>query len=79
MNKKRKMSRWGVGPVFAVLSIGYGGIMLGAGVLFYPALQLTGSSNRLIMAAGIALIIVGIPFWLQDCSYLNILKNLTKI
>ena len=59
-----KMSRWGIGPVFTLLSIGYGLIMLAISLYFHPALQIGLIPDRLMLIPGVALIIIGVPFFI---------------
>ena len=53
---ERKMSRWGVDPLFAILSIGYGIIMLAISRHFHPVFQIPFMPTSLLSALGIALI-----------------------
>lgn len=57
------MSRWGVGPVFASLSIGYGMVMMAISLYFWPAFTIPFVPYRLLCTLGIVLILVGIPFF----------------
>ena len=59
-----KMSRWGIGPVFASLSAGYGMIMLAISRYFRPAFQIDVVPHWLIFTLGISLIVVGVPFFI---------------
>ena len=61
---ERKMSRWGIGPIFASLSIGYGLIMSATSRYFYPYFQIKFFSYRFITMLAIILIVIGIPFFL---------------
>ncbi|MDY7036734.1 MAG: hypothetical protein SV375_11310 [Thermodesulfobacteriota bacterium] len=61
---KEKMSRWGVGPTFAFLSIGYGMIMLAISRYFHPVFQIPFIPTWLLSAIGIALILIGVPFFI---------------
>lgn len=60
------MSRWGIGPIFAVLSMSYGAIMLAASDCFYPVFQMNQLPYRFLVPAGILLLVVGVPFWLAS-------------
>jgi protein-S-isoprenylcysteine O-methyltransferase Ste14 len=60
----QKMSRWGVGPILAFLSLGYGLIMLALSRYFYPFFQIRFIPYRFLNMIGIALIIIGILFYL---------------
>lgn len=61
---KEKMSRWGVGPTFAFLSISYGMIMLAISRYFHPAFQIPFVPYWLLWILGIALIVIGVPFFI---------------
>lgn len=61
---KEKMSRWGVGPTFASLSIGYGVVALAISHYFYPAFQIGLVPYWLWSILGIALILIGVPFFI---------------
>jgi protein-S-isoprenylcysteine O-methyltransferase Ste14 len=61
-----KMSRWGIGPIFAGLSIGYGMIMLAISWYYRPKFQMDFLPYRLLSATGIALIVIGIPFYFMS-------------
>jgi protein-S-isoprenylcysteine O-methyltransferase Ste14 len=61
---KEKMSRWGVGPVFASFSIGYGIIMLVISNYFRPVFQINFVPYWLLAVVGIFLIMIGVPFFL---------------
>ena len=57
-----KMSRWGIGPIFASLSIGYGMIMMVTSRYFHPFFQVGFLPYWLMTVVGISLIVIGVPF-----------------
>ena len=61
---KERMSRWGVGPTFASLSLIYGMIMLAINHYYYPAFRIPFVPNWLLSITGIALIVIGVPFFI---------------
>ena len=61
---EEKMSRWGIGPVFAALSLGYGMVMLVISRYFQPVFQIDFVPYWLMSILGIALILVGVPFFI---------------
>ena len=61
---KEKMSRWGIGPIFTFLSIGYGMIMLVISHYTYPVFQIDFVPYWLMSTLGIALIVIGVPFFI---------------
>lgn len=56
------MTRWGVGPMFASLSIIYGLFMIMLSRHFEPLLEINFIPHRLLATVGILLILIGIPF-----------------
>ena len=69
---KEKLSRWGVGPIFALLSFGYGGIVLAISCYFYPIFQIPLLPKWFLFGLGVLLILLGIPF------YIFSVKTVTK-
>jgi protein-S-isoprenylcysteine O-methyltransferase Ste14 len=65
---KEKMSRWGIGPVFASLSIGYGILMLAISRFFQPVFRIDFVPHRLLLIIGVALIVMGVPFFIFSVS-----------
>jgi len=63
---QEKMSRWGVGPIFAALSIGYGMTAIAISNYFYPVFTIDIVPGRLLWVLGILLIVVGIPFFITS-------------
>ncbi|MBN2496225.1 MAG: isoprenylcysteine carboxylmethyltransferase family protein [Deltaproteobacteria bacterium] len=59
---EERMSRWGIGPVFAALSVAYGLVCMLLTYVFYPAFQMHVLPYRLMVAVGAALILVGLLF-----------------
>jgi len=65
-----KMSRWGVGPIFAFLSIGYAMIMLAINRYFQPHFQIDFVPYWLISIFGISLVVIGVPFFIISVKQL---------
>ena len=63
---QEKMSRWGVGPIFAALSIGYGMTTIALSNYYYPVFKIYIVSGRLLSVLGIILILMGIPFFVTS-------------
>jgi protein-S-isoprenylcysteine O-methyltransferase Ste14 len=61
---EEKMSRWGVGPLFAVLSIGYAIMMLAISRYFHPTFRINLVPYWFLSILGIALILIGVPFFI---------------
>ncbi|MEJ2221396.1 MAG: isoprenylcysteine carboxylmethyltransferase family protein [Desulfobacterales bacterium] len=59
-----KISRWGVGPIFAALSLGYGMVALAISRYFYPVFQIGFLPDGFLYILGIVLIVIGAPFFL---------------
>nr|WP_320193514.1 isoprenylcysteine carboxylmethyltransferase family protein [uncultured Desulfobacter sp.] len=68
----KKMSRWGIGPVFAFLSIGYGILILIVSRYYDPLFQIPILPQWLLSAIGFILLLIGIPFFIIS------VKTLTK-
>jgi protein-S-isoprenylcysteine O-methyltransferase Ste14 len=58
-----KMSRRGVGPVFAAVSIGYALLMLAISRSFYPLFEMRFAPHWLLSTLGTILILIGVPFF----------------
>lgn len=67
-----KMSRWGVGPVFALLSLGYGAIILGISRYYHPAFRIPYVPQWLLSGLGVLLLSIGIPFF--GLSVITVMK-----
>jgi len=59
-----KMSRWGIGPIFAFLSIFYGVIMLLLTCYYYPIFQIKSIPYRVLAVFGWIFIVIGIPSYI---------------
>ena len=59
-----KMTRWGIGPLFAALSIVYAAILEALSLACAPLFDITWPPRTVLTGLGSALIIVGIPLWL---------------
>ena len=59
---ENKMKLWGIGPALALLSTGYGVVMLAVSWYFYPAFQIDVVPYWLMSGVGIALMVTGVPF-----------------
>ena len=61
---EEKMSRWGIGPVFFSLSLGYGLIMIALSRHFHPAFEINVLPHFFMTILGMLLIAAGVPFWI---------------
>jgi protein-S-isoprenylcysteine O-methyltransferase Ste14 len=70
MNTKNKMTRWGIGPLFALLSISYG---LFAFVLAKsnPTLKIDFIPYSILFTIGLTLILIGVPLFLVSIKSLH--------
>lgn len=73
------MSRWGIGPVFAALSIGYGFITFAVSYYFHPGFQIEFLPYRLLSILGIALILIGLPFFIISARTVSRAYNSDKL
>ena len=58
-----KMSRWGIGPIFALLSIGYGLMTIFISRYFHPFFQIGFVPYWILVILGLILIGIGLPFF----------------
>jgi len=58
------MKIWGIGPVFAFLSIGYALLMIGVDRLFYPYFKIELLPHYLLVGIGVTFVSMGLPFFL---------------
>lgn len=59
-----KMSRWGVGPIFAGFSIGYGIVLFAISCYYHPVFEIGFLPSWFLYALGTILILIGVPFFL---------------
>ncbi len=76
---KEKLSRWGVGPVFASLSIGYGIITLAITRYFQPVFQIDFVASRYLAILGVLLILIGVPFFIISVKTVTRAYNANKL
>jgi protein-S-isoprenylcysteine O-methyltransferase Ste14 len=76
---KEKMSRWGIGPIFAFLSIGYGMMTLVISRYFHPFFQIDFVPTWLLSILGIALIVIGVPFFLLSAKVVTRAYNADEL
>ena len=61
---QEKMSRWGTGPIFAALSMGYGIATMAISFYFYPVFQIGLAPHWFLTILGVTLIVIGLPFFI---------------
>ena len=76
---KEKMSRWGIGPIFASLALAYGMIMLVISRYFQPVFQMDFMPYWLMSIFGIALIVIGVPFFIISVKTVTRAYNADKL
>ena len=76
---KEKMSRWGIGPIFAALSLGYGMMMLIISRYFQPVFRIDFLPYGLRSILGITLIVVGVPFFIISVKTVTRAYNADKL
>jgi protein-S-isoprenylcysteine O-methyltransferase Ste14 len=59
-----KMSRWGVGPIFAGLSIGYAIVLFAISRHYHPFFKISFLPGWFLSTLGIIFIMIGVPFFL---------------
>ncbi|MDY6792090.1 MAG: isoprenylcysteine carboxylmethyltransferase family protein [Thermodesulfobacteriota bacterium] len=76
---EEKMSRWGIGPTFTALSIGYGILAIAISRYFYPVFRISFLPPWVLNTLGIALMAVGIPFFLVSVKSVSQAYNSDKL
>lgn len=61
---EKRLSRWGIGPIFAALSISYGLMTLLVNGYFHPLFQISFIPYPYLATLGVILILIGVPFWI---------------
>ncbi len=61
---EEKMSRWGIGPIFTALSVGYGIVTIVLSRYFHPVFQIKFIPYWFLTILGISLMVIGIPFFI---------------
>ena len=75
----QRMSIWGIGPSFVILSIGYSIIMFLLTYYFYPIFQINIKIHHILIILGIILIIFGIPFFIISAITINRAYNNNRL
>ncbi len=68
----KKMSMWGTSPIFTVLSICYGTVIVVISCCFYPFFQIKFLPYWLLVIPGIFLIAIGIPFFIVSAKMVTL-------
>jgi len=76
---EEKMSRWGTGPIFAALSIGYGMVTIVLSRYFHPVFHIGFVPHWFLTILGIALIVIGIPFFIISAKTVMRAYNADKL
>jgi protein-S-isoprenylcysteine O-methyltransferase Ste14 len=76
---KEKMSRWGIGPIFVSLSVGYGMLMFAISCYFQPFFRIEFVPNRLMSVLGISMIVIGVPFFIISVKTVMRAYNAEKL
>lgn len=58
------ITRWGVGPIFAGISLAYGAMIFMLNQVYFPLLRFTLFSNTVNITLGVILIGIGLPVFL---------------
>ena len=61
-----KMSKWGIGPIFILLSLIYSIIMISLTRYFYPTFQINIIPYPILVIIALILFIIGIPFFISS-------------
>ncbi len=74
-----KMSRWGIGPIFAALSIMYGFIIAVISRYYHPLFKIEFIQEHILFLFGVILIIIGIPFYIVSARVVMKAYNADKL
>ncbi|NQE44969.1 hypothetical protein C5S31_02955 [ANME-1 cluster archaeon GoMg2] len=74
-----KISRWGVGPIFAALSIMYGLLTIVISRFFHPLFKIGFIQDQILLIVGIVLIVIGIPFFIVSVIAVTKAYNADKL
>ncbi len=75
----KRMSRWGIGPMFAALSILYGLVSIVISLYYHPLFKIGFIQGQTLLIAGIVLIVIGIPFFIISVIALTKAYNSDKL
>ncbi len=75
----KKLSRWGIGPVFASLSILYGAATIVISRYWHPLFEIRIIPDRILEIAGIVLILLGVPFFLVSVKMVTRAYNADQL
>ncbi|MBN1823030.1 MAG: isoprenylcysteine carboxylmethyltransferase family protein [Endomicrobiales bacterium] len=70
-----KMTRWGIGPLFAFLSVSYGLITVSATYLFKPFFEIGIVPHRVLVIAGSFAMATGIVFFIRAAAAVHSAYN----
>ena len=73
------MSRWGVGPIFASLSIGYWLVTSAISRYFHPVFRIDLVPHRFLSILGIVLMVIGVPFYIISARAVMRAYNADKL
>ena len=76
---EEKMSRWGVGPIFAFLSISYGLISLAVSRYFYPLFRIDFVPYGFLAVLGVVLVLFGFVFFIISVKTVMRAYNANKL
>ena len=75
----KKISKWGVGPIFAALSIMYGLLTIVISRYFHPLFKIGFIQDQILLIVGIVLIVIGIPFFIISVIAVTKAYNADKL
>jgi protein-S-isoprenylcysteine O-methyltransferase Ste14 len=73
------MSRWGIGPIFAFLSVVYGLITIFISRYFNPSFRIDLVPYSLLAIIGVILIVIGFPFFIISAATVTRAYNADKL
>ena len=76
---KRKMSRWGIGPIFGILSIMYLITMLVVSYFYKPLFEIEFLPRIFVFTLGIVFLVIGVPFYVASVNGVTKAYNSNKL
>ncbi len=76
---KRKMSRWGIGPIFGILSIMYLITMLVVSYFYKPLFEIEFLPRIFVFTLGIVFLVIGVPFYVASVNAVTKAYNSNKL
>ncbi len=77
--EKKRISRWGIGPLFAALSVIFGSITVIISNYYYPLFNIGLNQHKIFQIIGIIFICIGVPYFIISVIAVNKAYNSDKL